>query len=86
MPAHVNLAEYIERRKADSTVVELDDGVTISIPPAELFSDEVFAALDAGDHKGAACAVLGDEQYALFVAAGGNWRLLNSILREQQAT
>lgn len=83
-PRRVRLADYIERRKAaEGIAVELPDGTDVTIPPSELWPDEAFAALDANDMARAVELILGDG-HARFVAAGGTWRILNGIVREQQ--
>lgn len=81
----VNLAEYIERRSADSAiVVELSGGAEVVVPPAELWSDEAYAAISSGDMAAAVKLILGTAQHTTFVKAGGNWRVLNGIIAEVQ--
>lgn len=85
MPKRVNFADYIERKNAAlGIVVELPDGSEITVPPAELWPDAAFAALDKDKVADAVKLILGDTQHAAFTAAGGNWRILNGIVEEQQ--
>lgn len=85
MATRVRFADYVERKKAaGAIIIELDEGVEVTVPPAELWPDGVFDANLAGDADRASRLVLGDDQYAVFVAAGGNWRILNGIIAEQQ--
>ena len=84
MPKRVNFADYVERRNAaEGIVVELPDG-EITVPPAELWPDEAFTALSKNKVADAAKLILGEAQHLLFTAAGGNWRILNGIIEEQQ--
>lgn len=85
MAVTINLADYVERRRAANTVdIELGDGTIIGVPPAELWSEEVFAILGEGDADKAMRLILGEEQTARFVAEGGNSRILNGIIKEAQ--
>jgi hypothetical protein len=85
MSKRVNFTEYIERKNAaEGITVDMPDGTSVTIPPAELWPDEAFAALDKGKVAEAVKAILGPVQHAAFTAAGGNWRILNGIVEEQQ--
>lgn len=84
MVKKINLAEYVERRKGTgSVVVDLGDGKTVTIPPLELWADEVFDTASAGDTKAAMAMLLGDEGAQAFIDAGGNYRMLSGIVRDQ---
>lgn len=83
--ARVNLAEFMARNYDDSaTVVELADGSTITLPPADMWPDEAYEAAREGDIKSCVILALGQSEYDRLCAAGGNWRILNAIVTEQQ--
>jgi hypothetical protein len=85
MTKRVNLAEYIERKNAaEGILVDLPDGKEITMPPAELWPETAWAALAESKSDDALELILGVEQHAAFTSAGGNWRILNGIMREQQ--
>lgn len=84
-PRRIRLADYIERKNAtEGIVVELPDGSDIIIPPAELWPDAAYTALDDNNVGEASRRILGDDAYQRFADAGGNWRVLNGIVREMQ--
>ena len=85
MSKPIKLFDYIERKKkAGSITVDLGkDNGTITIPPMELWADEVFDTATAGNTKQAIALLLGEEPAARFIAAGGNYRILSGIVREQ---
>jgi hypothetical protein len=77
------LTEFIERRIEEAGIdIELPDGTTVTIPPGELWPEETAPLLDADDYQAAAQVILGADEWARFVAAGGSWKLMNSILRD----
>lgn len=81
----VNFRDYVEHQRAEHGIpVDLDDGVSIVIPPVLLWPDEAFDARDAGDVDRAVSLVLGDEQAARFRASGGTWRILGALIRDHQ--
>ena len=83
MPKKYNLSEFIERRvEEDGIEIELSDGTSVTIPPAELWPDEAAAAIDANDDEALARAIMGDEAFDRFRADGGGWRLLNAFIRD----
>jgi hypothetical protein len=86
MSKAIKLAGYIERkRKTGSIAVDLGDGAeNVVIPPIELWPDEAFDTATAGDTKGAAAMLLGQDGADRFYAAGGNWRMLSGLVRDQQ--
>lgn len=85
MTKRIKLTEYIERRIVDDgLVVELPDGTEVTVPPAELWPDSSFEALGEGKTGEAVALILGGDQYLRFVAAGGNWRIINGMIAEQQ--
>ena len=85
MSKPVKLFDYIERRKkAGSIPVDLGkEHGTITIPPMELWTDEVFDTATGGDTKAAIVMLLGQDGADRFLAAGGNYRILSGIVREQ---
>lgn len=83
--ARVKLADYIERHNAEAaTIIELPDGSEVVVPPAELWSDEAHDAAIAGNIRDSVVLILGADEYARFTKAGGNWRMINGIVAEQQ--
>ena len=83
--ARVNLADYIERHNAAAaTIIELPDGTDLIVPPAELWSDEAHDAAIIGKVRESVVLILGAEGYDRLTRAGGNWRMLNGIIAEQQ--
>lgn len=84
MSKKINLAEYIERKRATGSItVDLGDGTTVDIPPMEVWADEVFDTASTGDTKAAIVMLLGAEGGERFLAAGGNYRILSGIVRDQ---
>lgn len=78
-----NLAEFVEaKRRDDGIVVELSDGSTITVPPGILWPLEALDAMRRADMAEATRLFLGDEQHERFTADGGNWRILDAILRD----
>lgn len=81
----VKLADFIEREYADaSTIVELSDGTDFIMPPSEMWPDEAFDAARQGDIRTCVILTVGEDEYARFCKAGGNWRILNAIVAAQQ--
>lgn len=82
----IKLQNYVERRKAEGSIaVDLGkEHGTVNIPPIEVWPDEAFDTAGSGDTKAATALVLGDEAGARFYAAGGNWRMLSGIVRQEQ--
>lgn len=86
MSKPVVLFDYMERKKKTGSVtVDLGgERGTIVIPPVELWPDEVFDTATGGDTKGAVAMLVGKDGSDRFHAAGGNYRMLSGIVREQQ--
>lgn len=83
--ARIKLADFIERTYADaSTVIELPDGTTVTMPPGDLWPDAAFTAAREGNIRDCVILTLGEPEYERFCQAGGNWRILNAIIAEQQ--
>lgn len=76
------LSEYIERKQVEAGVeIETDDGQVFHIPAPELWSDDV-AKKAQEDNEACVRAMLGDERYDAFVAAGGSSAMVLGILNE----
>lgn len=86
MSKPIVLMDYIERRKKTGSItVDLGgDKGTIVIPPQEVWPDEVFDTAISGKTKEAVELLLGQDASDRFHAAGGNYRMLGGIVREQQ--
>lgn len=86
MSKPVKLFDYVERtKKAGSITVDLGkEHGTVVIPPTELWVDEVWDLAANGDTRGAIALVLGQEAADRFQAAGGNYRMIHGIVRQQQ--
>lgn len=86
MSKPVKLFDYIERKKKTGSItVDLGkENGTIVLPPLELWPDEAWDTAATGDTREATVLVLGTDAGARFYAAGGNWRMLSGIVREQQ--
>lgn len=86
MGKSIKLFDYIERaKKAGSITVDLGkEHGTVTIPPVELWPDEAWDRSSTGDTKGATALVLGDEPAARFYTAGGNWRMMSGLVRQEQ--
>lgn len=63
--------------------IVLEDNVTIRVPAPQLWSDEVLKLGARGDVVGAARALIGDDQFDLLVAAGGNANMLMAIVEDE---
>lgn len=77
-----DLAVFTEntRKKHPPIPINLPDGKTIHVPPAQLWSDEAVEAGD-GDPVRFAKEVLG-EDYQAYHDAGGTAMILNAILAD----
>ena len=70
--------------------LELDDGSTITIPSPLLLADDIQEVVDKAEGAVAtAKAILGDDEHARFIAAGGHsndvmlaWKLLSEDLEK----
>lgn len=80
-----NLKAFIEREYADaSTIIELPDDTEFIMPPADLWPDAAFIAAREGDIRQCVILTVGEEAYQHFCLVGGNWRILNAIIAQQQ--
>ncbi len=78
-----NFAEFVETKRRDGIPVDMPDGSEILIPPKLLWPDAAFDYLRSGDVDQAVAQILGADQAARWVEAGGHFRLLNAIILEQ---
>lgn len=85
MSKTVIFVDYVERkRNTGSITVDLGkDHGNVVIPPMELWPDDVFDTATAGDTVGAIVKLLGQDASDRFHAAGGNYRILSGIVRDQ---
>lgn len=79
----VKLTDF-KARKADEGAIEIEDdaGEIYRIDPPELWPDEITRMSQDEDTIGVARALIGDDRYDAFTAAGGNAMLLMSIIGE----
>lgn len=84
MARRVNLAAFKELKNEEkSIVIEAGDGREFTIPAPECWPDAIGALAEAGDNVGMAKALLGDDDYALFVEAGGSAAVLGAIVADE---
>lgn len=82
-PTKVRLSDFKERKEAEGAIdVETDDGQVFRIPPPELWPDEVGALASNNQMVELGQALLGDDTYKQFVAAGGSATILSAIFAE----
>lgn len=80
-----NLAEFVEtKRREDGIPVDLSDGSAIIIPPGILWPEEAFTAMRTGNMAETTRLFLGDDQYDRLLADGGNWRIIDAIIRDHE--
>lgn len=84
-PSRVDLDDY-KAKKAEEGSIEIKTSAGVfTIPPPELWDDEVGAAARANDDIGAATVLLGGpERYAEFVKAGGSATVVWSIIKDEK--
>lgn len=81
----VVLDDYKAKKSAEGSIeIETSAGV-FTIPPPELWPDEVGTFARANDDVGAATVLLGGEdRYREFVAAGGSATIVWSIIKDEK--
>jgi hypothetical protein len=62
-------------------VIEAENGDTFEIDPPELWDDDVFSA--TGGPVAEAKAIMGEEEYARFRAAGGRATLVSYLIEKR---
>lgn len=83
-PPVVKLSDFKERKELEGAFdIECEDGTKFRVPPPELWPDEVGRLARIGDLPALAIAVLGEEKFEAFKAAGGTATLLNAIIGDQ---
>lgn len=89
MPKRYNLAaERARRLEAGSIIIEGASGREYVIPPPDLLSDEQNEAFRIGTERDDVVmlgrALLGEDEYAAFVADGGSAAILFGIFTDAQ--
>lgn len=84
MSKQVDLAVFLQtlRDKYPGLDVNVGNGVTMYVPPPQLWTDTVLSAQREDDLVGAARALVGDDDYTAFVAAGGSAAVLMAIVED----
>lgn len=80
MARRVNLAAFKELKNEENAIVIEAGELEFTIPAPECWPDEIGALAKADDSIGMAKALLGEDDYALFVEAGGSAALLGAIV------
>lgn len=81
----VRLGEQIDRVMTDKGIeIEVSDDVVLRVPPPELWGPEVqeFAKDETHSKEEFAAFLVGEDEWAAFVAAGGTIRLFDKIVTE----
>lgn len=80
-PRRVLLSDFKAKKEQEGAIeIETDDGEVYVIPPPELWSDDVIAAVRT-DEVAAAKVMLGG-RYEAFVAAGGSAAMIMAIFKD----
>lgn len=79
----VKLTDF-KAKKADEGAVEIeaDDGEIYRIDAPEVWSDEIAELAQSEDQVAVARALIGEDRYDAFVAAGGTAMLVMAIVSE----
>jgi hypothetical protein len=84
MARRVNLAAFKERKNEENSIeIEAGDGSVFVVPAPECWPDSIGDLAATGDNVGMARALLGDDDYDLFVEAGGSAALLGAIVADE---
>lgn len=68
--------EYADKRLAEAGIeIEMPDGTVITVPPGDLWPDDI-----PRDGEAMFRAILGDDQFDAFKAAGGSLRQLDAMI------
>ena len=78
----IKLSEFRERKSEGAVEIELDDGKTVTVPPPELWPDDVITKAAANDIVGASRGLLGPEAWDEFTAAGGTATMVLAMVME----
>jgi hypothetical protein len=80
----VVLADYKAKKIDEGAIdIELDDGTIVTVPPPQVWPDDVILAARTGDPIGPAKLLLGDKEYERFLAGGGSGSVLNAIIFDE---
>ena len=80
----VVLSDYKAKKMDEGAIdLQLDDGTTVTVPPAQVWADDVMVCASAGDLIGAGIALLGKDEYDHFVRAGGSGALLSALVQDE---
>jgi hypothetical protein len=86
-PVRVKLSDFKERKELEGAIeIETDDGQVFRLPPPEVWPDEVEELYRKREIVSMCRAIMGDEPYDRYVAAGGSASLLNAIFAEYHGT
>lgn len=78
------IADYKTQKMDEGAIPIVDEkGDTHLIPPPALWADEVTSLAVGNDPIGAAKALLGEKDYAAFVAGGGSAGILMGIIEDE---
>lgn len=80
MPKHYRLTDYKDRQRENEIIIETEGG-NFTIPPPELWTDEILEVVEKGDAIPSARVLLGD-RYDAFVDAGGSAALVMAIVKD----
>lgn len=84
MARRVNLAAFKELKNEENSIeIEAADGTVFTVPAPECWPDEIADLADKKDNVGMARALLGEDAYTAFLAAGGSAALLGAIVAEE---
>lgn len=85
MARKVNLHDYREQRRQEAGVeLDLGDGRIVWLDPPDLWPDEVAEMAQRGENISIAKALLGDDDYEAFIAAGGTAGLIAMLVADAQ--
>lgn len=83
MARRVNLAAFKELKNDENSIVIEAGDLEFTIPAPECWPDEIAGLAKADDSVGMAKALLGEDDYTLFVEAGGSSALLGAIVADE---
>lgn len=85
MARKVNLHDFLERRRQEAGVeLDLGNGRSVILDPPDLWPDEVAEMAQRGENVAIAQALLSDDDYKAFLAAGGTAGVIAMLVAEAQ--